>query len=204
MGRARGRLSAMGAQEVPEQTWIPRFRTPRATITKVLRSPSFAASRERAGVIGDDPAALRRLADTVETLDHAQAPLSAVADRVAAAVRFLRARADRLESAPEIPPTTGPSKQAGHLSPDPAAGPEPLSTAAGDAARERLIIAALDYLVTPMDLVPDTRVGGYIDDVFLLGWVFGAAVNELSPYLEDPEDEDPEDGDPEDGDREFR
>ena len=35
-------------------------------------------------------------------------------------------------------------------------------------------------------------IGGYIDDVFLLGWVFGAAVNELSPYLEDPQDEDRE------------
>jgi hypothetical protein len=177
---------------VPEQTWIPRFRTPRATITKVLRSPAFAESRERAGVISDDSAALRRLADIVETLDHTQAPLSAVADRVAAAVRFLRARADRLESSPLAPSTTGPSRPEGRSSPDPADGAEPASTAAGDAARVRLIVAALDYLVTPMDLVPDCRVGGYIDDVFLLGWVFGAAVNELSPYLEDPQDEDRE------------
>lgn len=184
---------------MPEQTWIPRFRTPRATITKVLRSPAFAESRERAGAIGDDPEALRRLAETVETLDHTQAPLSAVADRVAAAVRFLRARADRLESLPGSPTTTStttePDNRAGRSSPDPTAGTEPMSTAAGDAARERLIIAALDYLVTPMDLVPDGRVGGYIDDVFLLGWVFGAAVNELSPYLEEPESDDPEDED---------
>jgi hypothetical protein len=175
---------------VPDETWIPLFRTPRATITKVLRSPAFAESRRRAAEMSDDPAALRRLADTVEALDQSQAPLSAVADRVAAAVRFLRARADRLEKPSGTSSTSGPTARPGPSSPDPAAAPEPVPTGAGDAARERLIVAALDYLVTPMDLVPDRRVGGYIDDVFLLGWVFGAAVNELSPYLEDAEDED--------------
>jgi uncharacterized membrane protein YkvA (DUF1232 family) len=44
-------------------------------------------------------------------------------------------------------------------------------------------VATLHYLITPDDLVPDFRAGGYIDDVLLLSWVFGAAVNELAPYL---------------------
>jgi uncharacterized membrane protein YkvA (DUF1232 family) len=57
--------------------------------------------------------------------------------------------------------------------------------AAASLARERLIIAALHYLITPVDLVPDFRPGGYIDDVLLLSWVFGAAVNELEPFLDE-------------------
>jgi hypothetical protein len=28
-------------------------------------------------------------------------------------------------------------------------------------------------------------VGGYLDDVLMLSWVFGAAAAELEPYLED-------------------
>jgi uncharacterized membrane protein YkvA (DUF1232 family) len=86
------------------------------------------------------------------------APLSAVADRVVAAVRFLRATADAIDAG---------------------AGPPP------QAARERLLVAGLLYLVTIDDLVPDFRPGGYIDDVLLLSWVFGAAVKELAPYLDE-------------------
>lgn len=56
---------------------------------------------------------------------------------------------------------------------------------AGSLARERLLVAGLHYLVTPDDLVPDFRPGGYVDDVLLLSWVFGAAVSELEPYLDD-------------------
>nr|MBA2445446.1 DUF1232 domain-containing protein [Nocardioidaceae bacterium] len=52
-------------------------------------------------------------------------------------------------------------------------------------ARERLLVAAMDYLITPVDLVPDFQSGGYIDDVLLLSWVFGAAFNELAPFLDD-------------------
>ena len=156
-----------------EPSWKPLFRSPRATVTKVLQSPAFLESRERAAVIVGDSAALRALADAVQTLDHDNAPLSAVSDRVAAAVRLLRARADELTS-----------------SADRAAGApqrgDPLG--AGGAARERLIVAALIYLITPVDLVPDVRPGGYIDDVLLLTWVFGAAVNELEPFLEDQGD----------------
>jgi uncharacterized membrane protein YkvA (DUF1232 family) len=56
---------------------------------------------------------------------------------------------------------------------------------AGGAARERLLIASLHYLVTPVDLVPDFQAGGYFDDVVLLAWVFGVASSELTPYLPD-------------------
>ena len=120
---------------------------------------------------------LRALADLVESLDHTSAPLVAVADRVAAAVRFLHAHADRLEGA-AVPTLTGS---------DNADATSTGSPSAGVATRERLVVASLHYLVTPVDLVPDFEPGGYIDDVFLLAWVFGVATNELAPYLADPE-----------------
>jgi len=145
-----------------EQNWKPLFRTPMSTVTRVLRSPAFRHARERAAVTIESPVELRALADRVETLDHEDAPLSAVADRVASAVRFLRATADRLEGEPVLP-----------------------AGGASTAARERLLVAGLHYLVTPDDLVPDFRAGGYLDDVLLLTWVFGAAVTELDPYLPD-------------------
>lgn len=153
-----------------EQSWKPLFRSPRATITKVLRSPAFADSRHRAAAIITDAAALRALADRVESLDKTRMPLSTIADRVGAAVLFLRARADRLDSAE--------------------GGPAGADVHAGAAveARERLVVAALHYLVTPVDLVPDFRVGGYLDDVLLLGWVFGTAAAELDPFLPDEPD----------------
>jgi uncharacterized membrane protein YkvA (DUF1232 family) len=140
-----------------EQSWRPLFRNPTSTVTKVLRSPAFLHSRERATALIESPDELRSLADRVEVLDHANAPLSAVADRVFGAVRFLRSVADRLDGGtPPSPP---------------------------GAARERLLVASLLYLVTPDDLVPDFRPGGYIDDVLLLTWVFGVAVIELEPHL---------------------
>lgn len=139
-----------------EQSWTPLFRTPTLTVTRVLRSPAFLRARERAAATIDSAPELRALVEAVERLDHASPPLSAVADRVTAAVRLLRATADHLD--------------------------EGVATAP-NAARERLLVAGLHYLVTPDDLVPDFRPGGYLDDVLLLTWVFGAAVNELSPYL---------------------
>ncbi len=161
-----------------EQSWTPLFRAPKATVTKVLGSAAFADSRERARGIIDDPAALRTLADVVETIDHTNAPLSAISDRVAAAVRFLRAQADRLDT------HAGTVSKAGA----PPTNTESAPPAAGRAARERLVVAALHYLVTPVDLVPDFRVGGYVDDVLLLSWIFGAVANELEPYMEDDQD----------------
>ena len=164
-----------------DESWKPLFRASTPTVTKVLRSPAFLHSRERSTAIAEDPDLLRALADSIETLDHGNPPLAAIADRVAAAIRFLRARADHLE-ADESARRSG------------AVAAEPLTrrpASAGVAARERLLIAGLHYLVTPIDLVPDFRPGGYIDDVLLLAWVFGVATSELTPYLpKDPDDVD--------------
>jgi uncharacterized membrane protein YkvA (DUF1232 family) len=161
----------------------PMFRTPRSTVTKVLRSNAFLHSRERSAVVVDSPEDLRALADAVETLDHDSAPLAAVADRIVAAVRFLRDRADRLEQAGRAERRTrGSAEVAG----EPSSG----APSAGVATRERLLVAGLHYLVTPVDLVPDFQAGGYTDDVFLLAWVFGVASHELTPYLTDAEDGD--------------
>jgi hypothetical protein len=159
---------------VTEQSWKPLFRAPKSTVTKVLQTPSFSASRKRAGVIIDEPAGLRQLAEIVETLDYSHEPLSAVEDRVDAAVRLLRDRADRLDAS-----------QAPVADIEVARDPEDeVPAGAAGLARVRLVIAALDYLITPIDLVPDFRPGGYVDDVLLLSWVFGAAVHELEPFLD--------------------
>lgn len=156
-----------------DQNWKPLWRARTSTVTKVLRSPAFLHSRERSAVIAQNPQELRALADLVESLDHTTAPLVVVADRVLAAVRFLRDRADRLDT------STAPT----HGTPDLAEPQQSHTPRAGVAARERLLVASLDYLVTPIDLVPDFQAGGYIDDVVLLAWVFGVANSELTPYL---------------------
>ena len=155
-----------------EPKWKPLFRQKESTITKVLASPAFIESREQAAVIMDDAGALRALAHVVEKVDHTDAPLSAVADRVAAAVRLLRDRAERLDFDAAATPSARQQR---------AATTPPV---AGQSARVRLIVASLHYLITPIDLVPDFRAGGYLDDVMLLSWIFGAAVNELEPFLE--------------------
>jgi Protein of unknown function (DUF1232) len=156
-----------------EQSWKPLFRAPKSTVTKVLQSQAFISSRRQAGVIFDDAAAVRELGDVVESLDLASAPLSTIADRVAAAVSFLRFHADALDAAQEQ--RRGSSE----------AGVPQVGAGAASVTRERLIVAALHYLVTPVDLVPDFRPGGYIDDVLLLSWVFGAAAHELQPFLKE-------------------
>lgn len=153
-----------------EQSWKPLFRASQSTVTKVLRSPAFAYSREYAATAVDDAAALRTLADRVEGLDYLDAPLSAVVEHVTAAVSFVRAKADALEG--------GPARPGGGTG----------VRAPGDAARERLLVASLHYLVTPVDMVPDFQIGGYIDDVILLSWIFGAAYQQLEPFLEDGPD----------------
>src|SRR5687768_214598 len=81
-----------------DENWKPLFRAATSTVTKVLRSPAFLHSRERSAAIAENPDKLRALADSVETLDHLNAPLAVIADRVVAAVCFLRARADELEA----------------------------------------------------------------------------------------------------------
>lgn len=158
-----------------DQSWKPLFRTPHSSVSRVLHSPAFRHARERSGTIIERPGELRGLADLVEALDYADAPLSAVAAQVAAAVRFLRATADLLEVGA---PPGGPNAGAGERD-------APGLHAGASAARQRLVVAALDYLVTREDLVPDFRAGGYVDDVLAMTWVFGAAEQELAPHMAD-------------------
>jgi hypothetical protein len=178
------RLSTNGAgrtQEgaaMPDDTWRPLFRAPRATLTRVLHSPAFRHARERATAIVESPAGLRDLAAAAEKLDQTNLPLATVADRLTAAICFLRATADQIDASPA---------GAADTSPEPLTPNQP-APAASIAARARLVVAALDYLVTPDDLVPDFRAGGYVDDVLLLTWVFGTAVSELAPYIADEAD----------------
>jgi uncharacterized membrane protein YkvA (DUF1232 family) len=161
-----------------DENWKPLFRASTSTVSKVLRSQAFLHSREVSADIAEDPVKLRALADSVEKLDHRNQPLAVIADRASAAVRFLRARADDLDTAASACHSDAKAAEA-------LTGPLPN---AGVAARERLLVAGLHYLVTPVDLVPDFRPGGYIDDVLLLAWVFGVAVSELAPYLSEAPD----------------
>jgi hypothetical protein len=173
-----------------EAGWTALFRTPNSTVTKAIRSPAFSHSRAWAGANCEDPAALRRLAEQVEALDHESPPLCTVSDRVTATVRLVRATADRLDggeaaTADEAPLTPQAPGIGDRRSPaNPPAAELVTAVTAGTATRKRLLVAALHYLITPDDLVPDFRPGGYIDDVLLLTWVFGAATQELDPLLE--------------------
>ena len=160
---------------MPDDTWRPLFRAPRATLTRVLHSPAFRHARERATTIVESPEQLRALAAAAQGLEQTNLPLSTVADRLTAAICFLQATADQIEASPA---------GAADTSAEPLTPNQP-APAASIAARARLVVAALDYLVTPDDLVPDFRAGGYVDDVLALAWVFGAAGNELAPYLHD-------------------
>jgi hypothetical protein len=164
---------------VGEQSWKPLFRGPTATISEVMRSATFEASRAQARTILEDPAELLGLAERVEEVDQTDAPLAAISDQVATAVRFLRAKAAELQTALPSDDEPGPV-------PVTAPGAEVPPGIAISAARERLVVAALLYLVTRDDLVPDFQAGGYIDDVLVLSWIFGAAVDELDAYQEQP------------------
>lgn len=159
-----------------EQSWKPLFRGPTATVTEVMRSATFEASRAQARYILENPAELFSLADRVEAVDQTDAPLAAISDQVATAVRFLRAKAAELQTRLE------PSDDEHAAAPGAVVPPE----IAISAARERLVVAGLLYLVTREDLVPDFQAGGYIDDVLVLSWIFGAAVDELDAYQDRP------------------
>ena len=45
-----------------------------------------------------------------------------------------------------------------------------------------MIIAALVYLVSPLDFIPDLIPGGLLDDAAILSWVFNRAGEELANY----------------------
>lgn len=157
-----------------EQTWKPLFRGDTATISEVMQSPAFEFSRSEARRILENRSELLRLADQVEAIDQTNAPLGAISDQLADAVRFVRAKAVEAQG----------TREHGVDLPTTASGAivETQVEGAVSAARERLVVAALHYLVTLDDLVPDFQPGGYIDDVLVLSWILGAAVDELAPY----------------------
>lgn len=45
-----------------------------------------------------------------------------------------------------------------------------------------LIIGSLIYLVSPIDLIPDFLIGGFIDDIAVLGYVIKKISDELNAY----------------------
>lgn len=51
-----------------------------------------------------------------------------------------------------------------------------------DIAKITLIVAALIYVVTPIDIIPDILLGGLIDDANVLMWALGEANTELEKY----------------------
>lgn len=51
-----------------------------------------------------------------------------------------------------------------------------------DIAKITLIVAALVYVVTPIDIIPDILLGGLIDDSNVLIWALGEANIELEKY----------------------
>jgi uncharacterized membrane protein YkvA (DUF1232 family) len=47
-----------------------------------------------------------------------------------------------------------------------------------------IIVAAIIYVVTPIDLLPDFMPPGLIDDISILAWAVKQAASELSRYKE--------------------
>lgn len=47
-----------------------------------------------------------------------------------------------------------------------------------------MIIAALLYLVSPIDFIPDFLIGGFIDDIGIIMWVFKKTKEEIEFFLE--------------------
>ena len=47
-----------------------------------------------------------------------------------------------------------------------------------------IIIGAIIYVVTPVDLLPDFIPAGFVDDLSILGWAASQAVAELRKYKE--------------------
>lgn len=47
-----------------------------------------------------------------------------------------------------------------------------------------LVVAALIYIVTPLDFIPDFIIGGLIDDVAIIGWIINKLHDEFVRYKE--------------------
>ena len=45
-----------------------------------------------------------------------------------------------------------------------------------------VIVAAIIYLLSPIDVIPDFIVGGFIDDMSVIAWAFSQVGKELSTY----------------------
>ncbi|HET7304676.1 MAG TPA: hypothetical protein VFJ12_09030 [Segeticoccus sp.] len=128
-------------------------------LTRLLTSRPFARSRRAAETLVTDRQRLLQLVEQVARKDFPHAPAVPHGPEVGPAVALVLARADAID--------------------DPDA-PEPTAL---EAAHLRLVVAALHYLVTVDDVIPDDRPGGRVDDAAILRWVFGAAAEELGPYL---------------------
>lgn len=159
--RAEGGVRVRGNAR---REWATRPGEGSATVSKAFRSSAFLRSRAEADRLVRDPVALRRLADRVDAIDVSDSSLELIADRLGAAVAFTRALAESLEREPS----------------DGTLGRACVS--AGEAARHRLLLAGLHYLITPVDLIPDFKVGGYVDDAVLLSCVFGMASTDLASF----------------------
>jgi hypothetical protein len=112
-----------------------------------------------AGIV-TDPVRLRRLCHDVETKDLGAGEPGLVRPDLAAALALTSGLAEEIEATGS--PRDNGSVQQAHL---------------------RLVVAALHYLVTEQDVIPDDHLGGLLDDRAILAWVFRAAHDELAPYL---------------------
>ena len=45
-----------------------------------------------------------------------------------------------------------------------------------------VIVAALLYIISPVDVIPDFLVGGFIDDLGIIAWALGKMSSELDTY----------------------
>lgn len=45
-----------------------------------------------------------------------------------------------------------------------------------------LVVAALHYVAMPIDLLPDTLPGGFLDDAYVVGWAIKAARSEIDAF----------------------
>jgi len=61
-----------------------------------------------------------------------------------------------------------------------------------------IIVAALIYVISPIDIIPDFLVGGFLDDVGIVAWAMSKVGKELTSYrlarasFQSPESSDPD------------
>ncbi|WP_427384385.1 hypothetical protein [Janibacter sp. G56] len=126
-----------------------------------MTSGAFGRSRRAAERLMDDPAGLRRLAERA-ALKHLPDDGTDVRTDRSAAVRLVRALSDQCIA----------GRRMVHRSRD--------SVTA--VARQRLVVAALHYLVERDDVIHDTLPNGSTDDLVILHEVFQMAEAEIAPH----------------------